>query len=210
MYAGWGAVVRSCYCASETGAVTFNGATDVDAVRDSVGTLLAGVSLRIEDVTAAGAAAGPSPAAGRIVVGGDLLPIGYRDRSGVAPFQSGVVTTADVGWLDGAGRLHLVGRVDDRINVGSETVDPGVVEAQIGALDGVEECLVVARPHPRLGSVLEARIVRGPGTALSERDVIAHCRARGLAGAWSPWAVTWVESIPKTAAGKPVRCGEPV
>lgn len=211
MRATWGVAVRSFYCASETGTVTFNGGTGILAARDSVGRPLPGVSVEIRQVAPPAADDPPRAGTGRVVVSGELVASGYRHADGLVAFPAAAsgrgreVVTSDLGWIDGEGLLRLAGRADDRVNVGAQTVHPGLVEAHIGALDGVEECLVVARPHPRLGSVLEARIVRRDAASVSERAVIHHCRAQGLSGAWMPWTIRWVDSIPKTPAGKPIR-----
>ncbi|AVT40938.1 class I adenylate-forming enzyme family protein [Plantactinospora sp. BB1] len=200
----WGAVVRSFYCGSEVGTVTFNDDDDPDSVRSGVGRPLPGVRVLVErDGSGSGVAGVPD--AGRLTIGGDLVALGYRERGVLVPFPSDGVRTSDLGYLDDDGALRLVGRVDDRIHVGAEVVDPQMVEACINAHPAVHDCVVVPKPHTMLGSVLEARVVRRAGTALSERDVILACRAHGLRNGWLPRAVRWIDTVPTTPAGKPNR-----
>lgn len=186
----WAATVRSLYCGSEFGTVTFNDA----AVPVGVGRVLPGVHVVSE------------PGTHRLSVGGPMIAHGMRGADGVVVPFGGEVTTGDVGTIDADGTLRLRGRVDDRINVGADVVDPHVVEARIGALPGVDDCLVTARRHPLLGHVLDVHVVRSAvGDTLTEADVVRHCRGTGLTGGWVPRRVIWVDTVPRTPAGKPDR-----
>jgi acyl-CoA synthetase (AMP-forming)/AMP-acid ligase II len=186
--------VRSFYCGSEIGTVTFNAESDPGLVRSTVGRPLPGVRLAV-----GGRDAGP------LTVTGPMIGIGYRTGAVVTPFPDAAVETTDIGFVDDDGLVHIVGRQDDRVHVGSEVVDPLLIEDKVRDLDGVDDCLAVARPHERLGHVLELHVVRAGRRTLSERDVIAHCRSQGLKGAWVPRSVRWVDVVPKTPAGKPRR-----
>jgi malonyl-CoA/methylmalonyl-CoA synthetase len=197
MLARWNAVVRSLYCGSEVGTVTFNDARDPDLVRNTVGRPLPGVTVQVE------------PGTHRLTVGGDLIAHGERRPDGtVVPFGRSVVT-GDCGTLDADGTLRLRGRFDERFNVGTQVVDPFVVEARIRSLPGVADCVVVARPHRLLGNAINALVIRDAAVPLTEADVIGHCRASGLTGGWVPRRVSWVDEIPRTPAGKPRRSPVP-
>jgi len=207
MHARWGAVVRSFYCGSELGTVTFNDGDDVESVRAGAGRPLPGVRLSVESTPGDNAPGAAGHPVGRLTVAGALMAIGYRDGAVVRPFPADGVRTSDRGYLDAAGRLFLTGREEDRIHVGSEVVDPQIVEACIEAHPAVADCIVVARPHPMLGSVLEAWVVRQPGADVSARDVILACRSNGMRGGSVPRSVRWIDAAPRTPAGKPDRAG---
>ena len=198
MRAGWGALVRSFYCASELGTVTFNDSDDPDVVRGGVGRPLPGVRLTVADPSVPG---GP----GRLVVGGELVASGVRTEAGFRAFPAEGICTEDRGFLDAAGRLVLTGREEDRIHVGSEVVDPQLVEACLQTHPAVIGCIVVARPHALLGSVLEARVVRRAGVEATARELVLLCRRAGLRGGWVPRSIRWVGAVPTTSAGKPDR-----
>lgn len=202
MYDRWGAIVRSFYCGSEIGTVTFNDAADAETVRDTVGRPLPGVSV---EVTGGARSAGVQPATGSLVVGGALTGRGYREEGELRAFPRSGIRTRDIGAIDERGFLRLMGREDDRIHVGADIIDPEVVESRIATHPAVEDCIVVGRAHPRLGDVLEARVVRRTGSAVTERDIILACHTSGLRGGWLPRAVTWIDSVPRTQAGKPER-----
>lgn len=189
----WGVLVRSFYCGSEVGTVTFNDSPDVDAVRDGVGRPLPGGRMQLDEE-------------GRIIVDGALRGRGYRVDGVTHDFPAAGVRTGDLGRIGPDGVLYLNGRESDRIHVGAAVVDPQVVEAHIASLTEVQDCLVVARPHPRLGHVLEARVVRVAGAELTERDVIVACRDRGTRAARLGAATTgaiWRTSASRT--GWPAR-----
>lgn len=191
MRATWGATVRSFYCGSEVGTVTFNDAADVDPVRATVGRPLRGVRLRIDGE--------------RVIVGGDLVGLGYRSNGVVTPFPGSGIETGDLGRLDPDGNLHLVGRAGDRIHVGADVVDPAVVEDRVTSQPGIRECIAVPRTHRQLGSVVGVVVSLQDGAQVSPRDIITRCRADGLLRAWVPRHVTFVDAVPRTPAGKPDR-----
>jgi O-succinylbenzoic acid--CoA ligase len=67
---------------------------------------------------------------GRIVIGGSTLAKGYRNPVDPDPFaEPGWFVTDDIGAVDDAGRLSVLGRADDAISTGGLTVLPGRVRA---------------------------------------------------------------------------------
>jgi acyl-CoA synthetase (AMP-forming)/AMP-acid ligase II len=60
---------------------------------------------------------------------------------------------------------------------------------------------VVSYPDPRLSEVGVAFVRCEPGHALTEDDVIAHCRGR-IASFKIPRAVVFVDAFPMTSSGK--------
>jgi long-chain acyl-CoA synthetase len=141
---------------------------------------------------------------GEIAVRGDGLFAAYY-----APWQRrddvlrhGWFMTGDVGWLDGAGALHLRGRKKAIIFVAGLKFFPEEVEDCINEFPGVKESRVFGRPHPRLGEIPCAEVAREPGCDLEA--LRAHC-ARVL----SPWKVPLefavVEQVPRSPGGKILR-----
>jgi malonyl-CoA/methylmalonyl-CoA synthetase len=189
----WGAVVRSFYCGSEIGTATFNDSGSLPVVRASVGRPLDGVSIGIDSRRSGPMSAG-APTIGQVTVRGALTGHGYRTGRGVVPFPSAGVVTTDLGTVDSDGFLYLLGRTDGHIHVGTEIVDPRVVEAHIESMPGVHACEVVPRTHPLLGQVAEARVWRVDGAGTTRREIILGCRDRGLSGGWVPRRITWVGS----------------
>ena len=99
------------------------------------------------------------------------------------------------------GYLYLEPRDHDTINVGGEKVDPEEVEAALRDHPAVADAVAVAVPHPTLGSVVGAQIVLHPGASVRRADLAAHC-GRRLAGYKIPKQFTFVDQVPRSAAGK--------
>ena len=65
---------------------------------------------------------------------------------------------------------------------------------------GVSDAAVIGVPSDRWGETVKAVVSRGDG-ALTEEDVISHCRQR-LAHYKCPTSVDWMEEIPRNPSGK--------
>jgi acyl-CoA synthetase (AMP-forming)/AMP-acid ligase II len=75
------------------------------------------------------------------------------------------------------------------------------VEDCLYAAEGVAECAVIGVPDEKWGETIKAVVVRTPGSAVTDADLIAHCKQR-MAGYKSPTSVDFVDAIPRTATGK--------
>lgn len=135
---------------------------------------------------------------------GPTLMDGYRDdpEATATTFSTdGWLRTGDVGTLED-GRLRVVGRADDAIRTGAETVWPDEVESVLRLHPGIADVAVAGRPDPEWGRRVEAWIVPAdPTTAPTLEALRAHCRER-LASYKAPRAVHVVEALPRTAGGK--------
>jgi acyl-CoA synthetase (AMP-forming)/AMP-acid ligase II len=122
-----------------------------------------------------------------------------------APDPDGWLRTGDLGRQDEDGFVYLVGRRNDAINRGGETVYPVEVEQVIAAHSGVLEVAVAGRPDRRLGQVPHAFVVPvHPESPPAAAELMAFARER-LAGYKVPrdWHV--VESLPRNPSGKVLR-----
>ncbi|TDV49709.1 class I adenylate-forming enzyme family protein [Actinophytocola oryzae] len=113
----------------------------------------------------------------------------------------GFATVGDRGRLDEKGYLFLQNRGDDLINVGGEKVDPNEVEAALLDHPDVLDVVALGVPHDTLGSVIGVRVVLRPASTVHRVDLAAHC-GRRLAGYKIPKQFTFVDRIPRSAAGK--------
>jgi O-succinylbenzoic acid--CoA ligase len=138
---------------------------------------------------------------GELVVNGPTVTPGYyRDPEatdeafGVHGFHTG-----DAGYRDEAGRVWVLNRLDDRLNPGGETVDPGEVVTALRAFSGVADAAVVGLPDPEFGERVAALVVPADGT-IDAAALEAHCRER-LAGFKLPRTVGITTELPRTASG---------
>ena len=108
--------------------------------------------------------------------------------------------TGDLGRLDKAGVLWVLGRRDDASITGGENVQPEEIEAVLRACPGIDDAAVVGRPDPIWGQVLEAIII---GTASAEA-VQAFCRER-LPSFKVPRSIRFTTALPRSEGGKLLR-----
>jgi O-succinylbenzoic acid--CoA ligase len=154
------------------------------------GVPLDGVALRVKDD-------------GRIVIGGATLAKGYRNPVDPDPFaEPGWFHTDDVGTVDGAGVLTVLGRADDAISTGGLTVLPQPVEAALGTHPAVGDCAVFGVADDRLGQrVVAAIVVRGGSEAPTLEALRAHV-TRTLDATAAPRELHVVDALPRRGIGK--------
>jgi long-chain acyl-CoA synthetase len=184
----------------------------------SVGHPLPGVELRLVDIEGRpiDAVADPDPEdidedvtdpsedTGLVAVRGPNLFSGYWPERAGGPDTDGWFRTADVGFLDADGDLHLVDRSSDLVIVNGFNVYPREVERVLAELPGVAEAAVVGVPDERTGEAVKAVLVREQGAELTEEEVLAHCGER-LARFKVPAVVEFTEALPRTPTGKVAR-----
>lgn len=142
-------------------------------------------------------------AVGELVVGGPTVSPGYAadPHATARRFDAaGRFRTRDRGYLDEAGRLWVVGRLDDTVVTGGETVHPSDVEAVLRTHPGVADAAVVGLADEAWGEIVGALVV-GTGEAnATAADLNARCRARLEAHA-VPKVLAFADSLPRTASG---------
>ncbi|MFT4605334.1 MAG: O-succinylbenzoic acid--CoA ligase [Rhodothermales bacterium] len=104
---------------------------------------------------------------GEVEVSGSALFEGYLDGPGAGAWHK----TGDLGSLDEAGHLHIIGRRDNMFVSGGENVHPEVIEAVLADVLGVETAVVVDVPDEEFGARPVA-FVRGDATALALKDAV--------------------------------------
>ena len=116
----------------------------------------------------------------------------------------GYFRTGDIGVFNAKGYLKIVDRKKDMIIVSGFNVYPNEVEAVAAACAGVAECACVGKPDERRGEAVRLFVVRAPGAALTEADLIGHCACR-LAAYKVPKQIRFLDALPKSAVGKILR-----
>ena len=172
-------------------------------VPGSVGRALPGIAIRVAE-PASHAAPPASDVVGSLEVTGPNVFAGYwgdaeKTRSEFTP--DGWFKTGDLGRIDAAGYVHIVGRAKDLVISGGYNVYPKEVESELDALPGVLESAVFGIPHPDFGEGVTAAVVGKPGTALSETEMIDAIQAR-LARYKIPKRILIVDELPRNAMGK--------
>jgi len=148
---------------------------------------------------------------GRVLLSGPVLATGYRGRPDLdaeAFVQRGGrrwYATSDLGALDAAGRLSVLGRLDDVLVTGGRKVAPLAVERVLAGLPGVADALVVGVPDPEWGQRVVALVVPAAGAAAPALDAVRAAVRDRLGAASAPRDVLAVEAVPVRGIGKPDR-----
>ncbi len=195
-----GQAILERYGMTETGMNTSN-PYDGARIAGTVGFPLPGISVRItspDDGTVLGA-----DEIGSIEVKGPNVFKGYwkLPEKTASEFHDGFFITGDLGKIDPAGYVHIVGRGKDLVITGGFNVYPKEVEGEIDALPGVVESAVIGVPHKDFGEGVTAVIVRTPGASLTEAQVHAALEEK-LAKFKLPKKVFFVDELPRNTMGK--------
>jgi long-chain acyl-CoA synthetase len=206
------------YGLTEAGPVLTMNAIGSPPKPGSVGRALPGVELRLVDregrpieVVAAPDPddidediSDPANDTGLVAVRGPNLFSGYWPDGAGGPDADGWFCTADVGFLDHDGDLHLVDRSSDLVIVNGFNVYPREVETVLAELPAVAEAAVVGVPDENTGEAVKAVLVRAEGAQLTEDEVLAHCTER-LARFKVPSVIEFTDALPRTPTGKVAR-----
>jgi long-chain acyl-CoA synthetase len=84
---------------------------------------------------------------------------------------------------------------------GGANVYPAEIERVLERVPGVRASAVIGIPDPRLGQRVVAAIEADPGSAVSSRHILEHCRGQ-LARYKVPERIVVVETLPRNAMGK--------
>lgn len=173
----------------------------VEQIAQTVGRPTDDVDIRIEgsDGTPLG-----KDDAGEILVRCDRLFIGYLndpETTKAALTPDGWLRTGDIGAFDGDGYLRITDRLKDMFIVGGFNVYPAEIEHKLGTYPGIRQCAVIGIPDRRMGEAGHIFVVRAPGSAVNEAEIIDWCR-QNLATYKVPKGVSFVNELPINATGK--------
>jgi fatty-acyl-CoA synthase len=142
----------------------------------------------------------PPGEAGEIVVRGALVSHSYFEKpeatDEVRTF--GWHHTGDVAKIDEDGFVYIVDRKKDMVVSGGFNVFTTEVEAAITELPQVRECAVFGIPHEKWGEAVHAVVI---ADGIDAGEIIAYVKER-LGGVKAPKSIEFIDSIPRTAAGK--------
>jgi fatty-acyl-CoA synthase len=196
----FGDVVYNSYNATEAGMITIATPADLRIAPDTAGRPAAGVDLRVVDEAWSEL---PPGEVGRIIVRSDSQFEGYTSGDSKA-FHADFMVTGDLGRLDPAGRLYVVGRDDEMIVSGGENVYPLEVEQALGTHAAVRDVAVVGVDDADFGQRLAAFVVLEPGFDVDPDELKQYVKDR-LAGYKVPRDITVLDELPRNAAGKVVK-----
>ncbi len=205
-YADRGIIVQLGFGMTETSPTTFL----IDKRRalvkpTSVGKPLLHTRVRVVDANFADVGVGE---VGEVVISGPNITPRYWNRPDANADSFTVdahgnrwLHSGDAGMVDDEGCIYIVDRYKDMYISGGENVYPAEVEQVIFRLRAVADVAVIGVPHERWGETGLAVVVVKPGQQISEAAIIQHC-LDNLAKFKVPQAVSFVDELPRNAAGK--------
>jgi long-chain acyl-CoA synthetase len=199
-----GTFIREGYGLSETSPVVSFNPRYITEFNGTTGLPLPSTDVRLLDEDGSDAPVGEP---GEVVVKGPQVMGGYwnQPEANRAAFtEDGYFRTGDIGVFDERGFLRIVDRKKDMVIVSGFNVYPNEIEAIASSCTGVAECACIGVPDERTGEAVRLFVVKIPGAAVSEADLIAHCRF-SMTAYKVPKSVRFIEALPKTAVGKILR-----
>jgi acyl-CoA synthetase (AMP-forming)/AMP-acid ligase II len=182
------------YSSTETGGLCTATALDApdEEVLHTVGRPRPGIEVRIDD-------------RGEVLVRSPTAMVGYwRDpeRTAAAIDAEGWVRTGDLGELDDAGRLRIVGRTTDMYIRGGYNVHPQEVEAVLAEHPGVAAVAIAPRADPVMGEVGVAVVVARDAADVPTLDALRVFAGDRVAVYKLPEAIRVVDALPFTSMEK--------
>ncbi|PJI06516.1 MULTISPECIES: class I adenylate-forming enzyme family protein [Clostridium] len=196
--------MRSIYCSSEAGAITYNNSNDIKLIRNSVGLPLPGVKVKIFDGKMNEL---KQNQVGELYIGGSHLASGYYNKLelGKKVFKNNLVRTGDIGFINEKGFIVLKGRASDTINVSGFLVNPEEIEQVIIRHHDVKDALVYGINDDKTGERVAAKIIlKDEACKLAEDDIYNFC-IKQLEQYKIPRHIEIVDDIPKSRYGKKIR-----
>jgi acyl-CoA synthetase (AMP-forming)/AMP-acid ligase II len=196
----FGDVIYNNYNATEAGMIATATPQDLRAAPDTAGKPAEGTDLRIMDGDFREVATGE---VGQIYVRNDIQFDGYTSGT-TKDFHEGFMASGDMGYVDDAGRLFVVGRDDEMIVSGGENVYPIEVEKTLVSHSDVAEANVIGVDDEQYGERLAAFVVLAPGGSATPDALKQHVRDN-LANYKVPREITILDELPRSSTGKILR-----
>lgn len=140
---------------------------------------------------------------GEILVRGHNVMQGYWKQPDLTrqALRDGWYHTGDIGRMDQLAYIYIVDRKKDMIVSGGENIYPKEVENVLFMHPAVADAAVIGVPDDTWGEAVKALVVKVQGHQVSGDELIAFCKQR-LASFKKPKQVEFVESLPRSSAGK--------
>ncbi len=118
--------------------------------------------------------------------------------------RNGWLYTGDIAYMDEDGFIFIVDRKKDMILCSGFNVYPREIDEILYAHPKVLQACTIGVPDPKRGETVKAFIVPKKGSVMTEQEIIDHCADR-LSAYKVPKYVEFIDALPLTAVGKPMR-----
>lgn len=149
----------------------------------------------------------PNGKIGELIIKGPQVMKGYYKKSmeTMKVFTAdGWLKTGDIALIDDDGYTYIKDRLKDVINSGGFKVYPSEVENILQSHDAIKMVAIKGVSDDYFGEAVKAYIVKNENKDISYEDIKEYCKDK-LASYKIPKTVTFVDSLPISAAGKILR-----
>ena len=195
--------IANKYGLSETEPTHFNPPDPFQREENSIGKALDMCEVRIVDETGKAVSDGEI---GELAFKGRNVVIGYfeDDAETQRSFRDGWFHSGDLGYRTEAGFYYLVGRKKEVIIRGGVNIFPPEIDNVLSTHPKVVEAVTFGMPDDVYGEEVYAAVKIRTRNGLKPYDVIDYCKAK-LSLQKCPKQIFFMETIPQTASGKPLR-----
>ncbi len=196
-----GVQIQEGYGLSETSPVATFNPPEREPRAGSIGTPIWGVECKLVDPE--WRELGEPDAVAEIAIRGHNVMKGYyrRPEETAAVMRDGWFRSGDLARRDEDGYYYIVDRAKDMIIRGGFNVYPREVEEVLMTHPAVSLAAVIGVPDPALGEEVKAIVIKSPGDATSEAELVAWARGQ-MASYKYPRVVEFRDQLPMTATGK--------
>jgi len=165
---------------------------------DNVGTLFPDVRIRIVDEQGRRVKLGQP---GLIRIKTDTMTAGYLNAPELtrAVFVDGWFHTSDVGFQPAKGKLVVLGREDDMLNIGGLKIAPGPIEQTLKAIDGISDVLVTSIDDHLETRIMLVAIETAPG---ADAAYVTHMAKPVIQSQVTYFQLVVLSAFPRTETGK--------
>ncbi|TDR18391.1 AMP-binding protein [Marinicella litoralis] len=194
-----GVTLAEAYGLTETSPAACINQVPMEEYTGNIGLPLPGTDCQIQDDDG-----NPMPVGerGELCIRGPQVMLGYLNRpeETAKTIVDGWLKTGDVAIMDEQGYFKIVDRKKNMILVSGFNVFPNEIEDAACLHSDIIECAAIGIEDERSGEIVKLFVVR-KNDSLTEKDVIAHCRAH-LTGYKVPKLVEFRDELPKSNVGK--------
>jgi long-chain acyl-CoA synthetase len=200
-----GANLVEGYGLSETSPATHVNPVHGERRPGSIGLPLPDTEQRVVDLESGTRTLGTDEV-GELVVRGPQVMLGYyrQPEETAAVLQDGWFRTGDMARIDSDGYAYIVDRKKDMVNVGGMKVYPREVEDVLFQHPAVADVAAIGVPDATHGEVIVAFVVRKPGVAVTEAELIGFVRER-IAHFKAPRSIEFRDALPRSGVQKVLR-----
>lgn len=191
------------YAATECGAIAMAGPGEHDA-RECAGRPLPGVELQVVDPAGREL---PRGERGLIRLRAPGIATGYlaSPEQSAKRFVNGWFVPGDIGTVDADGRLYVLGRADDMLNLNGVNIFPAEIERVLESHPDVAAAVALGKPSRVHGHIPLAAVELRPGARVDEEALLAF--AKRHLSLKSPRRILVLDRLPRNPQGKLVRVG---